>query len=231
MSPSPSATRGCVSSAMRGQGAARLALAAGDRSAGCRPGRCRPHLPSGRAAGHADSRIRARPHRACAGSGRRAPRCARRHGAATAIDFDARHVGGEAGHRDAPAQSADQHGQTLAHLGLGAGVALHHRIGGVADHRQHALRPSASSAASSVGGPISGSGSSFQSPVCSRMPCGVSDHQRLGLGDRMGDADEAQRERRQIDAIRRATTCIFTWLSNRTSASLRRSTAAANGVA
>ena len=48
--------------------------------------------------------------------------------------------------------------------------------------------PSAANAASSVGGPTSGCGSSFQSPVCSTVPCGRADGERLRLGDRVRHA-------------------------------------------
>ena len=91
-------------------------------------------------------------------------------------------------------------------------------------------RPARANAASSVGGPTSGSGSSFQSPVCSTMPYGGADHQRLRLRDRVRDAQEAQAERRQRRSPRPAGShAASPGRSNRASASLRRSTAAANG--
>ena len=58
------------------------------------------------------------------------------------------------------------------HIGLRAGMALDHRVGrSRRPSPARPRRPARANAASSVGGPTSGSGSSFQSPVCSTMPC------------------------------------------------------------
>ena len=68
----------------------------------------------------------------------------------------------------------DQFGSVLRDIGLRRRAALAHRIGGIADQREAALvAERACSFASSVGGPIIGVGSSFQSPVCSTLPSGV----------------------------------------------------------
>ena len=48
-----------------------------------------------------------------------------------------RDVAGETGHRNPAPQVADQRGQHLGDVLLAARVALDHRIGRVADHRQH----------------------------------------------------------------------------------------------
>ena len=73
-----------------------------------------------------------------------------------------------------PFSGADDGGEVAPHLGLAAGMPLHQRVG--RSRRPWRARPprrGAAKAASSVGGPISGSGSSFQSPVCSTSPCRV----------------------------------------------------------
>ena len=70
-----------------------------------------------------------------ADNGHAAPRVLRRQ----RHRFHPRDVAGEAGDRDAAAQVADQRGQAAAHVQLAAGMALDHRIGRIADHRQHAL--------------------------------------------------------------------------------------------
>ena len=59
--------------------------------------------------------------------------------------------------------------------------------------------PSAAKAASSVGGPTSGVGSSFQSPVCSTMPAGVRIASACASGIECADAQELQLERRQVE--------------------------------
>ncbi len=176
VSPSPSATRGCVSSAMRASAlrgspwlpVTRISRLSSGTIVDVVLRQERRHDPS-------DSRTPA-PRRPCCASERPTSATLRPASrAASAIDLHARDVAGEAGHRDAAAQAADQRRQAVADVRLAAGMALDHRIGGIADHRQHALaRRAPPSAASSVGGPTSGCGSSFQSPVCSTMPYGVS---------------------------------------------------------
>ena len=91
--------------------------------------------------------------------------------------------------------------------------------------------PSAARAASSVGGPISGVGSIFQSPVCRTMPCGVSIASAWDSG-----MECAMRMKRSLKGARSmlppgGTMWIFTWFSSCASISLRRRKAAANGVA
>ena len=90
--------------------------------------------------------------------------------------------------------------------------------------------PSFASAASSVRGPISGSGSSFQSPVWNTVPAGVRMTSACASGMECVMRMKLQRERRQFEEPPGGTTCIVTSFSRRASASLRRSTAAANGV-
>ena len=53
--------------------------------------------------------------------------------------FDARDVGGEYGHRDAPLRAPDDAGKRLGDVRLGGRAPLAQRIGGIADHRQHAV--------------------------------------------------------------------------------------------
>ena len=119
---------------------------------------------------------------------------------ASATDSTRATLHGEAGHRHAAAQAADQRGQVLrapraSQPEWPSTIAL-------VESQTIASTPSspsAVSAASSVGGPTSGVGSSFQSPVCSTTPDGVRDRQRLRFRDRVRHADEAQRERLQLD--------------------------------
>ncbi len=56
----------------------------------------------------------------------------------------------------------------------------HQRIGGIADHRQHAFIAQRAIAVSSVTSPSSGSGSIFQSPVWTIRPSGVRIASQLG---------------------------------------------------
>ena len=91
--------------------------------------------------------------------------------------------------------------------------------------------PSSASAASSVVGPTSGCGSIFQSPVCSSRPYGVSIASDCASG-----MECAMRMKRSLNGARSmlppgGMTCTFTWLTSCASPSLRRSTAAAKGVA
>ena len=91
--------------------------------------------------------------------------------------------------------------------------------------------PSAAKAASSVGGPTRGVASSFQSPVCSTVPAAVVMASACASG-----MEWATRRKRSLNGPSckvppGGTTCTFTSDSNWFSASLRRSTAAANGLA
>ena len=63
--------------------------------------------------------------------------------------------------------------------------------------------PSAAKAASSVGGPSSGCGIELPVAGVQQQPVRRVDHQRLRLRDRVRDAHEPQRERRQIDRAAR----------------------------
>ena len=85
---------------------------------------------------------------------------------------DTRDVAGKTGDRDAAGQIRDQGFQTFLDLGFGAGMPLHRGIRGIRNDREHARisPPRALSAASSATAPTTGSGSNFQSPVCSTVP-------------------------------------------------------------
>ncbi len=91
--------------------------------------------------------------------------------------------------------------------------------------------PSAANAASSVGGPTSGCGSSFQSPVCSTVPAVVVIASACASGTECATRRKRSANGPSVKALPGGTTCSFTSDSNCTSASLRRSTAAANGLA
>ena len=180
----------------------------------------------------ADSRTRAPRRPGCAASGRPAPRCGRPRAPPCATDLDARDVAGEAGDRDAAAQAADQRGQALPHLGFAAGMALDHRIGGIADHRQHALARRAPRAPPRRSAGRSAARDRASSRRCAaRMPCGVSITSACASGMECVMRRNCSANGARSIAPPGGTTCSFTWLSSCTSASLRRSTAAANGVA
>ena len=109
-----------------------------------------------------------------------------------------------------PRKVAQQRREALPHLGFTAGMAFHHGIGGIADHRQHAslaqrcqcrLIGSRPDQRLRVKFPVTG----MQQHAMRRI-----DHQRLRLGDGMRDAQELQPERRQIDRAAGGTTCNFT---------------------
>jgi len=90
--------------------------------------------------------------------------------------------------------------------------------------------PSFASAASSERGPISGSGSSFQSPVWNTVPAGVRMTSDCASGMecvmRMNCSEKGGRSKLPPGG----TTRTGTSFTNCASPSLRRSTAAANGV-
>ncbi len=67
--------------------------------------------------------------------------------------------------------------------------------------------------------------------VCSTVPAGVRMHQRLRFRHRVGHRHELQRNGPSSKRPAGGITCSCTWPSSRASPSLRRSTAAANGVA
>ena len=87
-------------------------------------------------------------------------------------------------------------------------------------------RPARRSAASSVIGPMSGSGSSFQSPVCSTAPSWRADHHGVGLGDRMGERDQLDLERPDAEI---APTCGISVMRASLSSSASRQLAAQHG--
>ena len=132
-------------------------------------------------------------------SGRPAPRCGRRRARRSAIDSTratllAKQVTATRPRR--PRISADS---ALAHLGLAAGMALDHRIGGVADHRQHALV--AQRRQRGLVGRRADQRRRVELPVAGVQHGAVRrvDHQRLRFRDRVRHADEAQREGLQVD--------------------------------
>ena len=200
MSPSPSATRGWVSQRDARQRAARLALAAGDQHQQVVVrhvvdivfGQERRQVAqiAAFARGGIDVAQRAADQRDAAPGVVRGQR----------DRFHPRDVAGEAGDGDAAAS-----GRGSAPTGCGAPRAsLPEWPSTIALVESQTIAstprsPSAASAASSVGGPISGVGSSFQSPVCSSSAVRRVDHQRLRLRDRVRHADELQRERRQVE--------------------------------
>ena len=105
--------------------------------------------------------------------------------------------------RPAPSIAADQVDQRLAQLGLGAGRAWPSaRWSNRRPSRGRPRRRRGVKAASSVTSPISGSGSNFQSPVCSTVPTGVRMRHRVRLGDRMGQGDQLEVERADREPAR-----------------------------
>ena len=91
--------------------------------------------------------------------------------------------------------------------------------------------PSASSAASSVGGPTIGLASSFQSPVCSTTPCGVRITSACASGMECATEMNWSENGASSKEPPAGTTWMRTSLRSCASPSLRRSTEAANGVA
>ena len=102
----------------------------------------------------------------------------------------------------------------------------------IADHGEHALVAEAPQRASSVTSPISGSGSSFQSPVWSTVPSGVRIASALGSGIEwvrvISSSSNGARLKLAADS---GISVIGTASTRPASRSLRRSTAAVNGVA
>ena len=188
-----------------GQRGARLALAAGaDQQRPCRAGCSRPRPRSESAASRRDSRSRAPPCPCATASGRPAPTSRSWARAACGDRRQPRHVRGEAGDRDPPVIAADQLGQGLAAARLRSPNAPSaQRVG--RSRRPSPARPRrrcARSAASSVSSPISGSGSSFQSPVCNTVPSRGADRHRVRLGDRMRQGDQLEIERADREPAR-----------------------------
>ena len=144
-------------------------------------------------------------------TGRPAPRCGRRPARPARSLSTPRDVAGEAGHRDPAAQAADQRAQALAAPRPRSRNGP--RPSRWSNRRPSPARPrspSAANAASSVGWPISGSGSSFQSPVCSIVPCGVRMASACASGIECATRRNSQRERRQSIAPPGGTVWILT---------------------
>ena len=180
----------------------------------------------------AGSRTRAPPPRGCAACGRPARRCARRRAPPARCSRPGRRCWrsrsprpGRAGRRSARAERA-------AHLGLGAGMPLDHGVGAVADHRQHALV--AERGERGLVGRRADQRVRVELPVA-----GVQDDAVPACGSPApappGIECATRRNCSENGASSNAPpggmTCSFTSSSSCASPSLRRSTAAANGVA
>ena len=97
----------------------------------------------------------------------------------------------EAGEDDAVPLRADQRGQAVTDLGLGTGGARREHVRAVAQHRQHAVL------ADQLEGVDVGAGADqggrVELPVAGVQDAaeGGVEHERVGIGDRVGDVDEA----------------------------------------
>ncbi len=199
MSPSPSDICGCEFSRDTCERAARLTLAARDEDQEIVV-RNRAGLVLRHERGHALEIA------AFAGGGFEVAQAAADEGHAAAgvpggvrDGFNARHVARETGHGHPAPHVADQGAQALPHFRLGARMALHHRVGGIADHRQHPLL------AEPPEGSLVGGRADKRLGVeleVARVQDGAvrgADDQRLGFGDRVGHAHELQGKWRQVD--------------------------------
>ena len=111
-----------------------------------------------------------------------------------------RHVGGEAGHRDASMPDAtDQRRQATPNIRLRSGMPLHQRVGAVANHGQHTAV--AKLLERRLVGRRSDQRLGVKFPVASvhDRPMRGRDRQGLRLGDGVRHAQKAQRERRQLE--------------------------------
>ena len=117
--------------------------------------------------------------------------------------FHARDVAGETGDGDAAAQIADQGGEAAAHVEFAAGVAFDHGVGRVADDGEDAFFAECRQRGLIGGRTEQGDGVEFPVAGVEDGAGGGVDDKCLRLGDRVGQADEAQRERLQVDAAAR----------------------------
>ena len=109
--------------------------------------------------------------------------------------FEARDVGGEAGDRNTRVVMPDQLGQRPAQIRLRTGRAGPQRVGRVADHRQDTLV--AEPAQRILVGRQTDQRVGVELPVAGMQhrAGGGAQHNRVGLGDRMGQGDELEIER------------------------------------
>ena len=106
----------------------------------------------------------------------------------------ARHVRGETGDQHPVLEAADELHERRAHLGLGTRIAVDQRVGGIAHHGQHALVGERAQGPLVVA--VADQGIGIQLPVAGvqdRAGRGP-DHQRVGLGDGMGERDQLDLE-------------------------------------
>jgi hypothetical protein len=146
--------------------------------------------------------------------------------------IEARDIGREGRDRHASLQRADQLGQALAHIGFGTGATLHQRIGGIADERQRAFVAEFRERADIR--------HFAQERIGIDLPVArVHDHaqrrtdrKRIGLEDRMGDRNEFDRERPELQlAAERHDLDAHLLGSTPLQSSLSSSRRAVNGVA
>jgi hypothetical protein len=114
--------------------------------------------------------------------------------------LDARHIGREAGDGDPSLERADHLGEVFAHLRLGPRLSLDQGVGGIADHRGHAL----------LGQPPQGrfvvvvadQRIGIELPVAGvqHRACRSADHKRIGLRDRVGQGDQFDLEGPDLEA-------------------------------
>ncbi len=233
VSPSPSSMRGCVSGGDAGERAARLALAAGDQDQQIVVGDVVGLVLAGeRRHVRAGSRIRAPPPPGCAGSGRPGH-------AAPGV------AGGQRDRLPRARRCWRSRSPRRGRAGRGSartarGARRPPSRNGLPPSRWWNRRPSPArprrrarrSAASSVGGPTSGSGRASSRRCAASMPAGV----RITSACASGIECATRRKRRlnggQLDgAAGRHDDAASPGCSSCASASLRRSTAAANGLA
>ena len=110
-----------------------------------------------------------------------------------------RYIGSEGGDDDAALRFADKLMQGAGDVGLGRAFALAHDIGGIADHRQHALV--AERAQTRLVGGRADARRQINLPIAGMDDEAGrgADGERRALGDRMGDGDELDLERPEFD--------------------------------
>ncbi len=145
---------------------------------------------------------------------------------------DARDVGGESGEGDAPLRVLDDVGQFARDFAFAGAFAFPHRVGGIADQRQHALVADRLQAfrvrRRADGGVV------VELPVAGMEDRaeGSADRQRVGFRDRMRDVDVLDLERTGGDALARVrTTVTGTFDAPGSAAILAASRLAVNAVA
>ena len=111
-----------------------------------------------------------------------------------------RDVGRKGGHGDPALGALHQFGDGLCDLGLGRRAPFPHRVGGIADQRQHA--GIAELAQAPLVGRLADDRRRIDLPVAGMQhgACGSVDRQRMGFRNRMRDRNELDVERPEIDA-------------------------------